>query len=152
VDGDYKPLENAVFTLYKKDQTTVVEVKKDGNAQSEKLQNMKSGQCGQDKVGGGAIWIGNLPYGTYYLNETKNAHGSSTNLWFYLVLDENFRSVSGQFSTKDSAKAAGKTESTAVSWASKIIDGKASYSDVPNDYKNRVSTLLRDSGHSSLLS
>jgi uncharacterized surface anchored protein len=143
------PLSGAVFTVFKKDQSTVVKVKKpEGSTPAEEeLKDKSSGSSG-------VFWIGNLPYGTYYLEETAAPEGY-TKKWFYFVLDENFQMMSNGYSTKGDAKTAGDEESTAVSWASKIISGKKSYSEVPStpsSLKNRVKELLNQSGHSNKVS
>ena len=34
-------------------------------------------------------FIDMLPFGTYYLHETKNASGAKVDLWFILTVNEN---------------------------------------------------------------
>ena len=39
--------------------------------------------------GSGVYFIDDLPYGTYYINETKNAGGVAVNIWFTLTVNED---------------------------------------------------------------
>ena len=73
--ADYKPLgdasdesKQAKFTVYCADMQTVVRVPKEFDASG----NPTSYDLLEDKVSGagGAFWIGKLPFGTYYLEET----------------------------------------------------------------------------------
>lgn len=85
VDGSNTPLNGAVFTVLYADKKTPVRVE-DGTDASGKpkydiLKDKESGTAG-------AFWIGKLPYGTYYLNETKNASGQDVDLWFTLTVNE----------------------------------------------------------------
>lgn len=135
VDAENVPLGGAELTVYKKDQTTIAKGNlPDGSTEGE-LKDKTSGDSG-------VFWIGDLPYGTYYLHEIKPVEK-----WFYFVLDENFQIMSEGFDNQAAAKAAGDAESTAVSWASKVIGDKRSFSDVPAEYQDEVRKLLTDSGH-----
>ena len=72
VDGaDYKPLPGAKLTVYYADKQTVVKVDgkdKDGNDIKVPLDKLESGN-------GGAFYIGKLPYGIYYIEETTVPSG-----------------------------------------------------------------------------
>ena len=53
--------------------------------------------------GSGVYFIDDLPYGTYLINETKNAEGVAVNIWFTLTVDENgvgYRTTDPTDSTK----------------------------------------------------
>ncbi len=57
----------------------------------------------------GVIWIGELPYGTYYLKETAaptaSGYGGNVDKWFCLIVDEAgvFMSANGHRSGADDA-------------------------------------------------
>ena len=57
----------------------------------------------------GVIWIGELPYGTYYLKETTaptaSGYGGNVDKWFCLIVDEAgvFISANGHNSGADDA-------------------------------------------------
>ena len=95
VDGDKAPLENAVFTVFYADKKTIVRIEngKDasGNPTFDQLKDKVSGA-------GGAFWIGKLPFGTYYLEETVAPVDSTTTpatayptptKYFQFKVDEN---------------------------------------------------------------
>ncbi|MDO4538750.1 MAG: prealbumin-like fold domain-containing protein, partial [Coriobacteriales bacterium] len=56
---------------------------------TEKLENLSSDETG-------VFWVGTLPYGVYYLNETAapTNYENNKDRWFYLVVDENGAVVS----------------------------------------------------------
>lgn len=130
----YDSLENAVFVVYKgsatspfvlthKDKTTKEQL--GGTTKLEYatvLSEMKSMESG-------VFWIGELPYGTYYLHETAapdNRTGYSANVgkWFCLIVDETGAYMSGKGYGDDEAypntdpvkkgKEAALTDATAV--------------------------------------
>jgi len=82
VDGDKAPLNGAVFTVLYADKKTPVKIRDDKGAVVDTLEGKTSGASG-------AFWIGNLPFGTYYLNETKNVSGTAVDIWFILTVNEN---------------------------------------------------------------
>ncbi len=98
-DGSYQALQDAQFTLYHIDMQTVVSVRHsgaDGTEHVETLENLTAQSSG-------VFWIGQLPYGVYYLKETRNAEGENTQLWFVLTVNENgagYRETDGTISNR----------------------------------------------------
>lgn len=97
-DGSYQALQDAQFTLYHIDMQTVVSVRhsEGGTERLETLQDLEAQSSG-------VFWIGQLPYGVYYLKETRNAEGENTQLWFVLTVNENgvgYRETDGTISNK----------------------------------------------------
>jgi len=86
VDGSNTPLNGAEFTVLYADKQSAVRVQNgvddDGNPTFEVLKDKTSGTAG-------AFWIGKLPFGSYYLHETKNAGGTAVDIWFILTVNEN---------------------------------------------------------------
>lgn len=74
VNGSFEPLEGARFDILRYDRTVVA----------------------SDTVSyaNGAFWIGNLPYGTYYLHETGYPTDTPRNWWFTLTVDAAGATVS----------------------------------------------------------
>ena len=66
VKDTYVPLENAVFTIYKVKDSSIMEVNGD------KLENLTSTKSG-------VFYIGELPYGTYWIKETSVPTGYNVN-------------------------------------------------------------------------
>lgn len=112
-DSTYVPLNGATFTVYYADKQTVVKVtttSTDGfgnvTTSTEKLENLTSGASG-------VFWVGELPYGTYYLEETAptkengtgtTAYSNNAGKWFYLVVGDDVVMSMG-YADRDAAKA-----------------------------------------------
>ena len=54
----------------------------------------------------GVYFIGELPYGTYYVHETKTPAGIVSDYWFYLIVDENGAYMPGTEIIRYSSQAA----------------------------------------------
>ena len=76
-EGTYKPLPNAVFEILRYDRTKVSI--KDINGDT--VTTFTSGNSG-------VYFIDKLPFGTYYLHETKDASGQTVDLWFTLTVND----------------------------------------------------------------
>ncbi|MBQ9041555.1 MAG: Cna B-type domain-containing protein [Eggerthellaceae bacterium] len=86
-DGSYDSLQGAVFTVYKGRSTRPYVVRHDDGTQ-ETLSGLQSGDAG-------VFWIGVLPYGTYYLEETTTPSGfDASRKWFRLDINESGVSMS----------------------------------------------------------
>ena len=118
--GTYTPLgdasdttKQAKFTVYYADKQTVVEIKHvTGTGASatttlEKLENLTSGASG-------VFWIGELPFGTYYLEETQAPNGY-TKPTRYFVLKVDAVGVTQLEATKASGSTQGVNELMASS-------------------------------------
>ena len=79
-DRGYTPLKDAKFTIYRADKSVMQVDGKgaDGADIKVPLQNLPSGNAG-------AFWIGRLPYGEYYMVETKGPTPSKQNDKTYSV-------------------------------------------------------------------
>ncbi len=111
-DSTYESIQGAVFDVYKGNSTKVF-VLKDKNKikPDETLRDL-------DSKASGVFWVGELPYGVYYLHETTvpsgyTGYGTSEGRWFYLVIGDD--TVAGSrdgvvmsegYETRDEAKAA----------------------------------------------
>ena len=77
-ENTYKPLENAAFEILRYDRTQVSGMDVNGNT----VTSFTS-------LSNGAYFIDMLPYGTYYLHETRDASEQVANIWFILTVNEN---------------------------------------------------------------
>ncbi|MBP5291485.1 MAG: hypothetical protein J6Y90_02560, partial [Lachnospiraceae bacterium] len=100
----------------------------------------------------GIIWIGILPYGTYYLEETTAPAGFAKK-WFYYITDDNFKFMSKGYDDRATARAVADEDNAALKIAKRIIDGKATYAALAEGaQKERVKTILTAMGRSNLAS
>ena len=76
-EGTYKPLPGAVFEILRYDRTKVSSTGINGATTT----SFTSGNSG-------VYFIDKLPFGTYYLHETKNASGTEVDIWFTLTVNE----------------------------------------------------------------
>ena len=74
----YEPLSGAEFEILRYDRTKVSSTDINGDT----VTTFTSGNSG-------VYFIDKLPFGTYYLHETKNADGKDVDLWFILTVNEN---------------------------------------------------------------
>ena len=99
VDGTYyASLAGATFNLYKGSSSNIYIWKS-----RDKSQQMVMGRDGEKEnltsVASGVFWVGELPYGVYYLEETKapttangvetTAYAGNEGKWFYLVIGDD---------------------------------------------------------------
>ena len=82
VDAGGEPLSDAVFTLYRSQNADSSPVRVNGQV----LENLGSSE-------GGTIWVGELPYGDYYLYEKVAPSGYSAGKWFKLTVDDEVTCV-----------------------------------------------------------
>ena len=73
-----KPLPGVKFEVLRYDRTQVSSTDINGGTET----TFTSGDSG-------VYFIDMLPFGTYYLHETKNASGAEVDLWFILTVNEN---------------------------------------------------------------
>ena len=80
VTGTYDPLAGATITVYK---GNGVAKGKEEDGTDVTLSNLTSRSDG-------VFWVGMMPYGTYYIQETAAPanHTSNTGKWFCLIIDE----------------------------------------------------------------
>lgn len=81
VNDSFDPLSDCTFTIYHADKQSIVKIRANSGEIIDTLENKVS-------LASGALWIGNLPFGTYYLNETQ-ASGTAVDKWFTLTVNEN---------------------------------------------------------------
>ena len=74
----YTPLEGAEFEILRYDRTPVSGKDTDGKPVTVFT-----------SLSSGVYFIDKLPFGTYYLHETKNAGGEDVDLWFILTVNED---------------------------------------------------------------
>lgn len=77
VSNTYTPLDGAVFEILRYDHTLVSSTDINGATTT----SFTSGNSG-------VYFIDKLPFGTYYLHETKNASGTEVDIWFTLTVNE----------------------------------------------------------------
>ncbi len=98
-DSSYQALPGTQFTLYHIDMQTVVSLRHsgaDGTEHVETLENLTAQSSG-------VFWIGQLPYGVYYLKETRSYSGDEAPLWVVLTVNENgvgYRETDGTISNR----------------------------------------------------
>lgn len=86
VSSTYTSVPDALFTIYRKGSSSPVVIRH-VDKPDETLENLKSQSSG-------VIWIGDMPYGTYYVREAvpagyqKTTNGDTYN-WFILTVNEN---------------------------------------------------------------
>lgn len=90
-EGSYEPVKGAEFDAYKGTNAAVIQVE-NGSAVKVPFHNLPSGDSG-------VIWIGELTYGTYFLNET-----SPVDKWFFLIVDDLHALMSGAYGSREAAK------------------------------------------------
>ena len=73
-ESDYKPLEGAVFEIYRMDDTPVSD---------------STGNVNFISNASGVYFIGKLPYGVYYLHEVTAPTGYSSGKWFTLTVKDD---------------------------------------------------------------
>ncbi len=76
-ENTYKPLPGAVFEILRYDRTKVSSTDINGAMTT----SFTSGDSG-------VYFIDKLPFGTYYLHETKNASGTEVDIWFTLTVND----------------------------------------------------------------
>ena len=91
VNGVHAPLPGATMTVYRKGGVTVYQYK-DENGQTHKLENLTTDNSG-------VYWIGMLPYGEYWVHESK-LNGADKNWWFVLTVDASGVTCSERRNTK----------------------------------------------------
>ncbi|MBR5341385.1 MAG: hypothetical protein IK151_05615 [Erysipelotrichaceae bacterium] len=93
INGSYSSLSGKVFTIYKGNSTSPYRLK-DGTILSSLVSDAA-----------GCIWVGELPYGIYYLEEIE------PNKWFYVIVDEKGTSNMAQgYDNREAAKTAALAE------------------------------------------
>ena len=104
--GTHESLKGAVFTVHK-GTSDAAYVLTHRDKTKETLSGLRSS-------GSGVIWIGELPYGTYFLEETTAPSGYSKG-WFYLIVDDSgIYESEEQYSTRVLAKAAADAKNAEI--------------------------------------
>ena len=69
----------------------------------------------------GVFWIGELPYGTYFLEETaapeNTDYSGNAGKWFYLIVDESGVFESGPYADRNGAKSDADEKNAAIKTA-----------------------------------
>ena len=146
----YASLSGAKFNMYRGNSSTVFELKDKATNTSVTMDD--SLLVSQSS---GVFWIGTLPYGTYFFDETTaptspTGYSGNADKWFYFILDGDYQIMSKGYGTQVAAKADAKTDNDAIKLAKKIIVGKMAYSEVDASMKAKVKLMLELVGKGSL--